>query len=31
MDAILIDLKKDGLMKKTGRGLLETQTKKPRT
>ena len=31
MDAVLIDLKKEGLLSKTGRGLLETQTKKPRS
>ncbi|MFA6456844.1 MAG: transcription antitermination factor NusB [Bacteroidota bacterium] len=30
MDAVLIDLKKEGLLNKTGRGLLETQTKKSR-
>jgi len=29
MDAVLIELKKDGLLTKTGRGLLETQSKKP--
>lgn len=28
MDALLIDLKKEGLVTKTGRGLLETQSKK---
>ena len=31
MDAILIELKREGLLKKTGRGLLETQTKKSHT
>ena len=31
MDAILIDLKKEGLLNKTGRGLLETQSKNNRT
>jgi N utilization substance protein B len=28
MDAILTDLKKEGIMKKTGRGLIDTQNKK---
>ncbi|MFA5833411.1 MAG: transcription antitermination factor NusB [Bacteroidota bacterium] len=31
MDAILIDLKKDGLLTKTGRGLLDTHAKKSHT
>lgn len=31
MDAILIELKKEGLLNKAGRGLLETQSKKSRT
>ena len=31
MDAILIELKKEGMLNKTGRGLLETQGKKSRT
>ncbi len=29
MDAVLIELKKEGLMNKTGRGLLDSQAKKP--
>lgn len=31
MDAILIELKKEGLLSKTGRGLLETKTKPSRS
>lgn len=31
MDAILIELKKEGPLNKVGRGLLETQSKKSRT